>query len=141
MVTIWEAHIQNILTQNKVWILVYQIHRFSKKDRWKLLGLGATYVDITLLAVSEDRKTLFATTEKNFKRTTTEWDNMEFSGFQIETKEKEFQSIKAQDISKPMELCETDSYADFRSLRAKLAWCNKSKTESKLPCRQTCSRC
>ncbi len=102
---------------------------FYKKLGERLVGLCGNYVDDTLHAGTKEYSDLCKKTEKKFKCKERDWDNLQFAGVEIETKESGFEVHQKRYIQKITELSHDATYADFRSLRAKLAWTNNSRPD------------
>jgi hypothetical protein len=95
---------------------------FFKSIEEKLSGLCATYVDYTLQAGDQKFVELSELIQRRFQCQPREWNDVEFAGVEIETKESEFVVHQQRYISKLIPLSKDATFKQFRSLRAMLSW-------------------
>jgi hypothetical protein len=78
-------------------------------------------VDDTLQAGDQKVAELSELTQRRFQCRPREWNNLQFAGVEIETKELEFVVHQQRYISKLMPLSKDANFKEFRSLQAKLS--------------------
>jgi hypothetical protein len=86
---------------------------FFKIIQEKLGGLCATYVDDTLQAGDQTFVELSELTQRRFQCRPREWNNIEFAGVEIETKESEFVVHQQRYISKLIPLSKDATFNNF----------------------------
>lgn len=102
---------------------------FYKNLGEELIGLCGTYVDDTLHAGTNEYLKLCEETEKRFKCKPRDYDNFQFSGMEINTKDKGI-VIHQKNYLSNIQLIKLDAYyKQFRSTRAKLAWATNSRPD------------
>ena len=106
---------------------------FYKKLGEELIGTCATYVDDSLHAGNEKYQEITKITEEKFKCKNREYDDLQFSGLEIETKNNEFCAHQKRYISKLKRIPETANFSEFRSTRAKLACISNSRPDISCP--------
>lgn len=102
---------------------------FYKSSEAGLAGLCTTYVDDALYAGNKTFEETTKKTEQKFKCKKREYDNLQFSGLKIETKENMFLVHQKSYISKLKALPKNAQFTHFRSLRAMLSWTTNSRPD------------
>lgn len=102
---------------------------YYKRKSGNLIGLCATYVDDSLHVGTEEYCKLCEETEKRFSCKSREWNNVQFAGIQIEKTEDDFIAHQISYITKLAPLSYKSRFADFRSLRAQLAWATNTRPD------------
>jgi Reverse transcriptase (RNA-dependent DNA polymerase) len=92
-----------------------------KRKGDKLIGLCASYVDDTLQAGNSDFIKLSEQTINKFKCRPREWNNVQFAGVEIESKDSEIIMHQRRYISKLKTLDKDVTFSHLRSFRAKLS--------------------
>jgi hypothetical protein len=98
-----------------------------KRKGDKFIGLCAAYVDDTLQAGNSDFIKLSEQTNNEFQYRPREWNNVQFAGVEIESKESEIIIHQRRYISKLKTLDKDATFSQFRSFRAKLSWITQTR--------------
>jgi Reverse transcriptase (RNA-dependent DNA polymerase) len=100
-----------------------------KRKGGKLIGLCAAYVDDTLQAGNSDFIKLSEQSINKFQCRPREWNNVQFAGVEIESKESEIIMHQCRYISKLKTLDKDATFSQFRSFRAKLSWITQTRPD------------
>ena len=102
---------------------------FYKMMKNSLAGLCATYVDDILQAGNEEFSQLMKKTEEKFQCKSRDYDNVQFAGIEVESKDNGFDVPQKSYLSKLPTLEKHSTFKQFRSLRAKLSWAVNSRPD------------
>ena len=94
---------------------------FYKTMKNAFSGLCATYVDDVLQAGNDEFSHLVEKTEEIFQCKSTDYDNLQFAGIEVESKDTGFEVQQKSYLSKLSILEKNSSFEQFRSLRANLS--------------------
>ena len=95
---------------------------YGMKIEEKLLGLCATCVDDALQAGNDKYQEITKATLQKFKCRDREFDDVKFSGIEIDSFDGEFRVHQKGYLKKVQKLQKDATFSDYRKMRARLAW-------------------
>ena len=95
---------------------------YGMKINEKLLGLCATCVDDALQAGNGKYREITKATLQKFKCRDREFDDVKFSGIEIDSVDDEFRVHEQGYMKKVEKLSKDATFSDYRKMRARLAW-------------------
>ena len=102
---------------------------FYKRVDKKLTGLCATYVDDILQTCNDHFSHLVKKTEERFQCKNMDYDNLQFAGVEVQSKDSGFEVHQKSYLTKLPTLDKNSTFKEFRSLRAKLPWLVNSRPD------------